>query len=72
MWGLQNGWGVIPGSFSKDHINSNFDLDDWSLTVKEMSQLSTLETRKRVYTDIERMRLPSRVFLDDEVRNWLT
>ena len=71
MWGLQNGLGVIPGSFSKDHINSNFDLDGWSLTPREMGQLSTLETRIRVYTDIERMRLPSRVFLDDEVRNWL-
>ena len=69
MWGLQNGWGVIPGSFSKDHIISNFDLDGWSLNEKEMRQLSTLETRMRVYTDTERMRLPSRVFLDGEVRN---
>ena len=69
MWGLQNGWGVIPGSFSKDHINSNFDLDGWSLTEGEMSQLSSLETRIRVYTDMERMRLPSRVFHDVEVRN---
>ena len=72
MWGLQNGWGVIPGSFSKDHINSNFDLDGWWLSEKEMNQLSTLETKVRVYTDMERMRLPSRVFLDEEVSDWLT
>lgn len=67
MWGLQNGWGVIPGSFNSDHIKSNFDLDGWSLTENEIKRLANCENRLRVYSDIQRMRLPSRVFFDDEV-----
>ena len=69
MWGLQNGWGVIPGSFDTKHVVSNFDLDGWSLAEWDLIQLSNRETRQRIYTDLQRMRLPSRVFYDEEVRD---
>ena len=69
MWGLQSGWGVIPGSLDKKHVASNFDLDGWSLAECDLTQLSNCETRQRIYTDLQRMRLPSRVFHDEEVRN---
>ena len=58
---------VIPGSFNSDHIDSNFDLDGWSLTDNDLMCLANCEKRLRVYSDIQRMRLPSRVFFDDEV-----
>ena len=68
MWGLQSGWGVIPGSFNKKHVVSNFDLDGWSITECDLTQLSSCRTRQRIYTDSQKMRLPSRVFHDEEVR----
>ena len=69
MWGLQSGWGVVPGSFNKDHVVSNFDLDGWSITECDLTRLSSCRTRQRIYTDSQKMRLPSRVFHDEEVRH---
>jgi glycerol 2-dehydrogenase (NADP+) len=65
MWGLQNGWGVIPSSVHKDRINSNFELDGWSLTDDELYQISGIKKRMRVYDEFHKMRLPCRVFFDD-------
>ena len=67
MWGLQKGWGVVVGSFNPSHIISNFQLGSWSLAENDLKQISSCETRLRVYTDLERTRLPSRVFFDEEV-----
>lgn len=66
-WALQNGWGVIPGSFNKDHIVTNLDLDGWVLDEDELLRLSSMEKKQRVYDDVQRMRLPLRVFLDAEL-----
>lgn len=64
-WGLQNGWGVIPGSFNGEHIVANIDLDGWELGLDEMLRLSSMRKRERVYGDLGRMRLPIKVFLDE-------
>lgn len=47
-WGLQNGWGVIPGSFKKDHIVANIDLDGWVLDEDEALRLSSMKKRECV------------------------
>ncbi|KAL8907692.1 MAG: hypothetical protein Q9207_001261 [Kuettlingeria erythrocarpa] len=53
MWGLQNGWGVVVGSFNNIHIISNFELDDWSLSEADLQEISNCQTRLRVYSDLE-------------------
>lgn len=65
MWGLQNGWGVIPSSVHKDRIDSNFELDGWSLTDDELQQISGIKKRMRVYDEFHKMRFPCQVFFDD-------
>lgn len=67
IWGLQNGWVVVVGSFDPTHIISNFQLGSWSLAKNDVKQISSCQTRLRVYTDLERTRFPSRVFFDEEV-----
>lgn len=67
MWGLQNGWGIVVGSFNPIHIISNSELGSWSLTDRDLQQISSCQTRLRVYTDLERTRLPCRVFFDHDV-----
>ncbi len=67
MWGLQRGWGIVVGSFNPAHIISNFELNSWLLPEKDLQQISSCQTRHRVYTDLERTRLPCRVFFDEEV-----
>lgn len=65
MWGLQNGWVVIPSSIHKDRIDSNFELDGWLLTEDELDQISAIKTRMRVYDAFHKMRFPCQVFFDD-------
>jgi len=65
MWGLQNGWGVIPSSVHKDRIDSNFELDGWSLTDDELQQISGIKKRMRVYDEFHKMGFPCQVFFDD-------
>ncbi|KAI4234261.1 MAG: hypothetical protein LQ349_003892 [Xanthoria aureola] len=65
-WGLQNGWGVVVGSFNPVHIISNSELDGWSLAEDDLQELSSCQKRLRVYTDVERTHLPCRVFLDED------
>jgi glycerol 2-dehydrogenase (NADP+) len=66
MWGLQNGWSVIPSSVHKDRIDSNFELDRWLLSDDELHQISGIKKRMRVYDDYHRMKLPCQVFFDDK------
>jgi glycerol 2-dehydrogenase (NADP+) len=65
MWGLQNGWAVIPSSVHKDRIDSNFELDGWLLTDDELRQISGIAKRMRVYDEFRKMRFPCQVFFDD-------
>ena len=67
MWGLHNGWGVVVGSFNSAHIISNFEVGRFSLPDEDLQRISSCHTRLRVYTDLERTRLPCRVFFDEEV-----
>jgi glycerol 2-dehydrogenase (NADP+) len=45
MWGLQKGWSVIPKSVTPSRIESNFDLDGWSLDQGEMEALDGLKSQ---------------------------
>lgn len=51
QWGLQRGTSVIPKSVTPSRIEANFQLDGWSLTDEEMSQLSGLPDRFKVCGD---------------------
>lgn len=50
-WHIQSGNIVIPGSKNPDHIKSNFDLFDFSLTEDEMAQVVALNKNVRYYTN---------------------
>ncbi len=49
-WHIQTGNIVIPGSKNPEHIKSNFDLFDFSLTEDEMAQVVALNQNVRYYT----------------------
>jgi glycerol 2-dehydrogenase (NADP+) len=51
QWGLQRGTSVIPKSVTPSRIESNFQLDGWSLTDEEMKTLSSLPDRFKVCGD---------------------
>jgi glycerol 2-dehydrogenase (NADP+) len=63
MWGLQNGWSVIPKSVTKARIDANFDLDGWSLSEEEMARISGITGRFKVCDDDW---LPVKVFYGDD------
>jgi glycerol 2-dehydrogenase (NADP+) len=63
MWDLQRGVSVIPKSVTPSRIENNFDLDGWSLTREEFSEVSAIKTRSKVVTDGW---MPIRVFLGDD------
>lgn len=65
-WGLQRGYGVVPGSTQPQNVKSNIDLRDWVLDYEEMSRISSIEKRMQVYSDAQRMKFPIRVFHDEE------
>lgn len=48
-WHIQYGDVVIPGSKNPEHIKSNLDIFDFSLTDNEMSAISRLDKEKRYY-----------------------
>lgn len=50
-WHIQSGNIVIPGSKNPEHIKSNFDLFDFSLTEDEMAQVVALNKNVRYYTN---------------------
>lgn len=51
MWGLQRDTSVIPKSVTASRIESNWQLDGWSLTDEEMKALSSLPDRFKVCGD---------------------
>lgn len=63
MWGIQNGWSVIPKSVNKERIETNFELDGWSLSDDEVEKLSGLTDRFKVCGDDW---LPVKVFFGDD------
>ncbi len=63
MWGLQKGWSVIPKSVNKERIETNFELDGWSLSDDELERLSGLTERFKVCGDAW---LPVKVFFGDD------
>ena len=48
-WHIQSGNIVIPGSKNPEHIKSNLDLFDFSLTNEEMAKISAMDQQKRYY-----------------------
>lgn len=48
-WHTQMGFITIPGSKSPAHIQSNFDIFDFTLTPEEMTRIAVLDTGKRYY-----------------------
>ncbi|OTA84877.1 hypothetical protein M434DRAFT_400304 [Hypoxylon sp. CO27-5] len=63
LWGIQQGWDVIPKSVTPERIESNFDLDGWELTQEEINKLNNLPDRFKVCTDDW---LPIKVFFGDD------
>jgi len=49
-WHIQDGNIVIPGSKNPEHIQSNFDLFDFTLTDEEMAKIQALNKNQRYYT----------------------
>ncbi|GJN75369.1 glycerol dehydrogenase Gcy1 [Purpureocillium lilacinum] len=62
-WGLQRGTSVIPKSVTPARIDSNFDLDGWSLTDEEHAEISGIKTRAKVVGDSW---MPIKVFFGDD------
>ena len=48
-WHIQAGNIVIPGSKNPEHIKSNLDLFDFSLTNEEMAKIAAMDQQKRYY-----------------------
>jgi diketogulonate reductase-like aldo/keto reductase len=48
-WHVQSGNIVIPGSKNSEHIKDNIQIFDFSLTVDEMNQISTINKNTRYY-----------------------
>lgn len=49
-WHIQTGNIVIPGSKNPEHIKSNYDLFDFSLTDEEMARIAQINKNVRYYT----------------------
>ena len=54
-WHIQSGNIVIPGSKNPEHIKSNFDLFDFTLTGEEMAQITAFNKNVRYYTSTPEM-----------------
>lgn len=48
-WHTQMGFITIPGSKNPDHIRDNFNIFDFSLTSQEMTEIATLDGKKKYY-----------------------
>ena len=48
-WHIQSGNIVIPGSKNPEHIRSNLELFDFSLTEDEMAEIAAMDRQKRYY-----------------------
>lgn len=63
LWGIQQGWDVIPKSVTPARIESNFDINGWELTEEEIAKLNNLADRFKVCGDSW---LPVKVFFGDD------
>ncbi|KAI1090965.1 Aldo/keto reductase [Rostrohypoxylon terebratum] len=63
LWGIQQGWDVIPKSITPERIESNFNIDGWELTAEEIEKLNHLPDRFKVCGDDW---LPIKVFFGDD------
>ena len=48
-WHMQKGFIVIPDSSNPAHVQSNFDVFDFSLTDEEMEEIAALDKNVRYY-----------------------
>lgn len=48
-WHTQMGFITIPGSRNPEHIRSNFDVFDFTLTEEEMADIAKLDGTKKYY-----------------------
>lgn len=48
-WHIQSGNIVIPGSKNPEHIKSNLDLFDFTLTEEEMAEINAMDKKQRYY-----------------------
>jgi len=63
VWGLQQGFSVIPKSVTESRIKANFDIDGLVLEEEDMKALSSLPDRFKVCGDDW---LPIKVFFGDD------
>ena len=47
-WHLQDGHIAILGSHNEKHIQENFDIIDFELTLDEMEQIASLDKNERL------------------------
>lgn len=67
-WHIQNGDIVIPGSKNPDHIRSNFDIFDFTLTDDEMTRIAALDKGVRYYhATPERIRMYASMELKEDL-----
>ncbi|KAK3389177.1 NADP-dependent oxidoreductase domain-containing protein [Podospora didyma] len=62
-WGLQKGWSVLPKSITKERVEANWDIFDWSLSDEEMAKIDAIPDRFKVCGDDW---LPHKVFFGDD------
>jgi glycerol 2-dehydrogenase (NADP+) len=53
---------MIPKSVTPERIDSNFEMDNWSLSEAETTELDRIQTRSKVVGDAW---MPIRVFFGD-------
>lgn len=72
IWVFRMGGSLYQALSAKSiqHIDTNIDLDGWEIGEDEMSRMSGIKKRERVYDDVKRLRLPIRVFLNEESDGW--
>lgn len=63
QWALARGTSAIPKSVTPARIQSNFDLDGWSLTSEQVKALSNIKDRHKV---CDQSWLPVKVFFNEE------
>ncbi|KAH8688658.1 glycerol dehydrogenase Gcy1 [Talaromyces proteolyticus] len=63
QWALARGTSVIPKSVTSSRIKANFELDNWSLTTKQIKALSSIPNRYKV---CGQSWLPVKVFFNEE------
>jgi glycerol 2-dehydrogenase (NADP+) len=63
QWALARGTSAIPKSVTPARIQSNFDLDGWNLSSKQVDAISNIKDRHKV---CDQGWLPVKVFFNEE------